>query len=341
MPVSINRRTLLATSAAAGAAALLPAVASRPAHAADKTSLALDWYPNNSHLGFYLALANGWYDEIGIDLEPYVPSDPTTVLQTVGAGRDAYGITYQTDLLLARAAGVPVVAIAALVQHPLMGVLALADSGITRPADLVGKDVGYPGIPSQDAFMATMMEADGASADDVTLVNVGYNLVPALISGQVPAVMGAFRSHESLVAAQEGYETTFLGLEEWGVPDYYELLLVTSEDRVKNDAEAIAAFVGVTARGYEASAADPQAGLDATAAASPEFDMEIETEGADITIPLWFDDQGVYGAMSAERWDDFAAWMAERGLIPADLDVAAAWTDAFLPAPAGSPEAGA
>jgi putative hydroxymethylpyrimidine transport system substrate-binding protein len=144
----------------------------------ETVSVALDWYPNANHAGLYLAQERGYYAEEGLAPEFYTPSDPTTVLQTVGAGRDDFGISYQTDVLLARAAGVSVVSVLALVQSPLQGIMVLADSGITRPRDLVGKTVGYPGIPSQEAFLATMLEDDGATMDDVDLVNIDFNLVP-------------------------------------------------------------------------------------------------------------------------------------------------------------------
>ncbi len=196
----------------------------------ETVSVALDWYPNANHAGLYLAQERGYYAEEGLAPEFYTPSDPTTVLQTVGAGRDDFGISYQTDILLARAAGVPVVSVLALVQTPLQGIMVLADSGITRPRDLVGKTVGYPGIPSQEAFLATMLEDDGATMDDVDLVNIDFNLVPGLISGQVDASLGAFWTHEPILAEQEGYPTSVLKVDDWGVPPYYELVIAASED---------------------------------------------------------------------------------------------------------------
>ena len=215
-----------------------------------KVSIALDWYPNANHAGLYLAQERGYFADAGLEVELYTPSDPTVVLQTVGAGRDDFGISYQTDVLLARAEEVPVVSVAALVQHPLMGVMALESSGIARPADLVGTTVGYPGIPSQQAFLQTMLETDGASIDDVDLINVDFNLVPALISGQVDAVMGAYWTHETILAEQEGYPVTMLRVEDWGVPDYYELVLVASEEKIASDPEQIAALLGAVERGY-------------------------------------------------------------------------------------------
>jgi putative hydroxymethylpyrimidine transport system substrate-binding protein len=291
----------------------------------ETVSVALDWYPNANHAGLYLAQERGYYAEEGLAPEFYTPSDPTTVLQTVGAGRDDFGISYQTDVLLARAADVPVVSVLALVQTPLQGIMVLADSGITRPRDLVGKTVGYPGIPSQEAFLATMLEDDGATMDDVDLVNIDFNLVPGLISGQVDASLGAFWTHEPILAEQEGYPTNVLKVDDWGVPPYYELVIAAGEDTVSERLELVARFLRSTRRGYEEAIADPAAAIDAMRAASPDLNVAVEEAGIALLVPVWTAGGVPFGTQTAERWDAYAAWMAERGLIPDDLAVAAAW----------------
>jgi putative hydroxymethylpyrimidine transport system substrate-binding protein len=288
-------------------------------------SVPLDWYPNANHAGLFLAQERGYYADEGLAPDFYTPSDPTTVLQTVGAGRDAFGISYQTDLLLARAAGVPVVSALALVQTPLQGIMVLADSGITRPRDLVGKTIGYPGIPSQEAFLATMLAADGATMNDVTLVNIGFDLVPGLISGRVDASLGAFWTHEPILAEQEGYPTTMLKVDDWGVPPYYELILMASEETVARRADLVERFLRATRRGYEDAIADPSAAIAALQSANPDLDVPVEEAGIALLIPAWTAGDVPFGTQSATRWDDYARWMAENGLIPADLDVAAAW----------------
>jgi putative hydroxymethylpyrimidine transport system substrate-binding protein len=294
-------------------------------------SVPLDWYPNANHAGLFLAQERGYYAEEGLAPDFYTPSDPTTVLQTVGAGRDAFGISYQTDLLLARAAGVPVVSVLALVQTPLQGIMVLADSGITRPADLTGKTVGYPGIPSQEAFLATMLADDGATMDDVALVNIGFDLVPALVSGRVDASLGAFWTHEPILAEQEGFPTTMLKVDDWGVPPYYELIIVASEDTVARRADLIERFLRATRRGYDDAIADPAAAIAALQAASPDLDVPVEEAGIALLIPVWTADDVPFGTQTAARWDTYARWMADHDLIPADLDVAAAWRGDMMP----------
>ena len=336
----VSRRQLLALIPISTVLAASPAASVTRVSAArmwaqepelETVSVALDWYPNANHAGLYLAQERGYYTDEGLAPEFYTPSDPTTVLQTVGAGRDDFGISYQTDILLARAAGVPVVSVLALVQAPLQGIMVLADSGITRPRDLVGKTVGYPGIPSQEAFLATMLEDDGATMDDVDLVNIDFNLVPGLISGQVDASLGAFWTHEPILAEQEGYPTNVLKVDDWGVPPYYELVIAASEDTVTERSELVERFLRATRRGYEDAIADPAAAIAALRAASPDLEVAVEEAGIALLVPVWTAGDVAFGTQSAERWDDHATWMAERGLIPDDLEIAAAWRGNLAP----------
>ncbi|MBA3336857.1 MAG: ABC transporter substrate-binding protein [Chloroflexia bacterium] len=288
-------------------------------------SVALDWYPNANHAGLFLAQERGYFEAEGLDVTLTTPADPSTVLQTVGAGRDTFGISYQTDLLLAREQEIPVVSVAALVQHPLLAVMAREDQEINRPRDLVGTTVGMTGIPSQEAFLATMLEADGASLDEIELVNVGFDLVPAVISGRVSAVMGAYWTHETILAEREGFPVDILRVEAWGVPDYYELIMTASEETVAERPEEVEAFLRAMARGYLDAVAEPEAALDALMKANPELDRAVEAEGLALLIPLWTEGDAGFGAQTAERWDEFAAWMVERELIGAELEVDAAY----------------
>ena len=112
-----------------------------------ETKLALDWYPNSNHGGVYTALEKKYFEDEGLLVDVYIPSDPSTILQTVGAGQDDFGISYQPDLLLARSQGIPVVSIASIVQIPLNSIMSLSSSNISNPSDLKGKTNGYPGIP--------------------------------------------------------------------------------------------------------------------------------------------------------------------------------------------------
>ena len=304
----------------------LPAFGAAVAAQGDESvSLALDWYPNANHAGIYLAAAQGLFGAAGITPEVYTPADPATVLQTVGAGRDDFGISYQSEVLLARAQGVPVVSVAAVVQVPLLVLMALTERGVTRPADLRGRSIGITGVASDEALLSTILGADGVGLDEVELVNVGYDLLPAIASGRVDAVTGVYWNHETLIADREGYDVTLIRIEDWGVPSYYELVLVASEETVASRPETVRALAGAIGQGYASAAADPSAALAALVAASADLDVELERDTIPLSSSTWLDARGRWGTQSAGRWDAYGGWMAGNGLIPADLDIAAAW----------------
>ncbi len=295
-----------------------------------QVSLALDWFPWANHSGLFIAQERGYFAEQGLEVNIYVPGDPSTVLQTVGAGRDDFGISYQPELLLAREQGIEVVSIMAMVQHPLNSVMALKESGITEPKDLKGKMVGAPGLPSDEALIDTMLRSQGLTIDDVEMINVGFDLIPALISKNVDAIVGAYWVHESISATNQGFELNIMRMEENGVPDFYELVIVASEDKIANEPEIVQKFVRAVTRGYQDAIADP---LDAVAllkSVKPETDLAIENPGVKLLAPLWATDNGVFGWQEQSRWEEFADWMVESGRLSSASSAAAAYTNSFV-----------
>ena len=290
--------------------------------------LALDWYPNANHLGLYIAQQKGYFEEENLDVTMYTPSDPSTVLQTVGAGQDDFGMSYQPDVLLARNEGVPVVSILGVVQHPLNSLMTLQSSGITRPAQLAGKKVGYPGIPTNEPLLETMLKADGLGGlEDVELVNIGWNISESLIGEKVDGVVGAYWTHESINMENIGYPVNVMRMEEWGVPDYYELVLVTSEDYLSENEDVAERFVRAIKRGYEEAIGDPQAGVDVLVAENEgEIDESIDRPGADLLVPMWqLQSGGGFGTQEPARWNSFVQWMKDNGMLEQSLDASAAY----------------
>jgi putative hydroxymethylpyrimidine transport system substrate-binding protein len=340
----MSRRSLVQI-AAGGALAVSDATAlslPKTTNAQDLTevTLALDWYPNANHAGIYMALDKGYFREAGL-VEVFTPADPTTVLQTVGAGRDTFGISYQNDVLQARAQGVPVVSVAALVQHPLNSLMVLEESGIQSPADLEGKTIAMAGLPSDEAYIETILQSVGLSIDDVEVVNVGYDLLPAVLSGRADAVIGVYWTHETILAEQEGHPVRYFRIEEYGVPDYYELVLVTGEQTIAEQEELVRSMLGALREGYNAAIRNPEEALQLLLAASPDLDEEVEREGLELLIPLWTDNGNVaFGTQTAERWEEYASWAVDQGFLAEGVDPQDAFRGDLFPADdSATPEA--
>ena len=326
-PITANIRIILAfVLGALALAAAAACVNSEPERASVK--LALDWYPNANHIGLYIAQSKGYFDEEGLDVNMYTPSDPSTVLQTVGAGQDDFGMSYQPDVLLARNEDVPVVSVLGVVQHPLNSLMTLKTSGLTSPAHLKGRKVGYPGIPTNEPLLDTMLKQDGLRGlEDVEMVNIGWNISESLIGEKVDAVIGAYWTHESIHMENLGYPVNVMRMDDWGVPDYYELVLVTGESYLAENEDVVERFVRAMKRGYEEAIADAQAGVDVLVAANEgEIDEAIDRPGADLLVDLWqMPGGGGFGTQETARWDGFVQWMKDNGMIGESLQASAAY----------------
>ena len=282
----------------------------------NKVSLALDWYPNSNHAGIFYAKDKGYFLDEDLDVEVYTPSDPSSILQTVASGRDQFGISYQPDLLLARSEGVPVVAISSIVRTPLNSIMTLKKSGISDPSKLKGKTIGYPGIPLNIGILQSILEGQGLTINDVNLVDVGFDLVPALLSSRVDAVIGAFWSHESILIELEGEGVNILKFQDWGIPEYHELVLVTSEKYLDENKEIVESFVKSFRKGFEGSIESNSESMESLISAFPEVNVELETEGIKLLAPLWIESMN---SNNMESWHKFGDWMKEKGLIDSEL----------------------
>ena len=297
----------------------------------DKVKIALDWYPNANHIGLYIAEDKGYFSAENLEVEIYTPSDPSTVLQTVASGSDDFGINYQPDVLIARDEGVPVVSVLGMVQHPLNSVMMLKSKGYDSPSDLGGKKIGFPGIPWNEHALSTMLQFDGLSGlEDVELVNVGWELGSSIMSDRVDAIIGAYFTHESISLGNEGYPVTVLRMEDWGVPDYYELVLVTSEDYLSDNEDIVKRFTRAVSKGYSDAILDPQAGIDILQKYVPELDENIDRPGADLLKQLWQDEKGKFGGQKESKWIGFSQWMKENDIINNDLDASSAYTNKYF-----------
>jgi len=118
-------------------------------------------------------------------------------------------------------------------------------------------------------------------------------------------------------------------MEEWGVPDYYELVMVTSEEYLSENPGIVERFVRAVSKGYAEAIRDPQAGVDILVKYAPEIDEKIDRPGADLLQQLWQDNEGKFGRQNRDKWVGFAEWMQENGLLSENVDAKKAFTDEY------------
>lgn len=220
-----------------------------PARAQDKPTVLLDWFVNPDHGPLIVALKQGFFADVGIAPTFIEPADPNDPPKLVAAGKAEIAVSYQPQLHMQAAAGLPLVRFATLVATPLTTVLALDGGPVKTLADLKGRKVGFSVGGFEQAVLGAMLAGAGLSADDVELVNVNFALSPALLAGRVAAVVGAYRNFELNQLAIEGHKGLAFYPEEHGVPAYDELILVANT-RLK-DSDLLPRFVAALERGTQ------------------------------------------------------------------------------------------
>ena len=209
---------------------LLPAAPLR----AEPLTILLDWFLNPDHAPLVVAIERGYFAEADLEVELIEPADPNDPPKLVAAGKAPLAISYQPQLHIQVAAGLPLARIGTLVATPLNTLLVLDESPIRGIADLKGRKVGYSVGGFEDALLRAMLEKVGLSLDDIELINVNWSLSPSLLSGQVDAVIGAYRNFELNQLAIEGRKGRAFYIEEEGVPAYDELILVANRENLED-----------------------------------------------------------------------------------------------------------
>jgi putative hydroxymethylpyrimidine transport system substrate-binding protein len=300
----------------------------------EQFDLALDFYINPDHVGIYEALDRGYFEEAGLDVKPRVPSDPSAPIKQVAAGQVDLAISYEPEVLIARDEGLDVVAVGALVQEPLTSLISLGDEGIDSVEKLEGKTVATAGIPYQTAFLEAMLREAALSPADVSQVDVGLNLLPAVLSRRADAMLGGFKNVEGVDLELRGEDPVVVPVDELGIPTYDELVLVASGERVADDPEAIRLFLAALERGTADAVADPEDATETLLEAAPDLDPRLTAAEVAATLPVLRPEQGdPYGYMDIGQWQQFAGFMTDEGLIDVLPEADNVLTNELLPEP--------
>ncbi len=280
----------------------------------------LDWYPNALHAFLYVAIDKGYYEEEGLKVNIRFPSNANDAISLVAAGQADIGLYYQQDVIQARAEqNVPVKSIGAVVQAPLNIVLSLQEKNITKPEDLVGKTIGYAGTELSEALIRSIMEYAGADYSDVTMVDVGFDLMSSMTTGNVDATIGCLVNHEVPQMEEEGFAVNWFDLDDFGVPTYYEGIFLANDEMIANDSDTLAAFLRASARGFADMKADPEAALATLLANQNEENFPlsetVERKSMETLLPLMETAEASFLSQSDACWQENIDWMLSQGLI--------------------------
>ena len=297
-------------------------------------SVMLDFFPNADHAPLYAAIAHGDFQAVGLDVKPEAPAEPAEPLKLLAAGKVDVAISYEPELLLARDRGLKLVSIGALVQRPLTSIIALPGKHIASVADLRGKRVGTAGIAYQAAELRTALEHASVAPSSVRETNVGFNLLPAMLSGKVDATLGGFWNYEAIQLRLAHKRPTVIPVEQAGVPTYDELVLVVRDEEARGRGQDLRAFLQALTRGEREVRANPAAASTLLVKANPSLEPALQLESIKQTLPATqpTSSSQPYGWQDPAAWAAFGAWMFSRKLLTHDPGAGLPpFTNEFLP----------
>ncbi|MDK3074328.1 ABC transporter substrate-binding protein [Sedimentitalea sp. JM2-8] len=291
-------------------AALALGLIATPVLSQDRLTVMLDWFVNPDHGPIILAEEMGYFADAGLEVEIVTPADPNDPPRMAAAGRVDLAVSYQPELHLNRREGLDLVRVGTLIETPLTCLVVRADGPVQSLADLAGRKVGFAVAGVQEMLLAAMLDHNGLSVGDVEQINIGWSISPALMSGQVDGVIGAFRNFELNQMEIEGHEGRCFYPESEGVPSYDELIYVARADGL--DRDTIARFLLATERATADILNDPEAAGERFFASSAELRNELNTRAWGDTWPRFATRPA---AVDHGRYDRFEAFLVAQGAV--------------------------
>jgi NitT/TauT family transport system substrate-binding protein len=292
-----------------------------------RVTLAMGFIPNVQFTPVYVAIEKGYFRDAGIELTLDYGME-NDLLKLVGTDEMQFVIGSGEQVILARSQGLPVVYVANWYRRFPVAVASL--SPLDSPQDLVGMDVGLPGLYGAN-YIGWQALVDAARIDPaaVNLVSIGYTQVESLATGQVDAAV-VYAMNAPVQLRQQGYEVHLLE-----VADYIDFVsngLITNEKTIAERPDLVRAMVRALVRGLRDTLDDPEASFAICRKYVPEIDDEsapLQRAVLEASLPFW--QAEVLGHSKPEAWAASEAFMRQIGMIEAEIDPAALFNNDFVP----------
>lgn len=297
----------------------------------DEVIVLLDWVPNTNHTGLYVAVEEGYYREEGIEVNIIQPSEGGPA-GLIAAGQGEFGISYQQQVTEARTSQepLPVIAIAAIIQHNTSGFASPKEKGIECPYDFEGKKYGGWGSPVEEAMIKALMENDNANFSKTEIVTIGAVDFFAAVQQYVDYTW-IYYGWDGVAAELKEFPINFILLQKYAPElDFYTPVIIAHEQLLNKKPDLVKKFLYATEKGYLFSIANPESAVKHLLKHTPEIDNDIAIASQKYLANQFISDAPYWGFMEKSRWEDYAQWMFERGLINQMLDVKNSFTNKFL-----------
>jgi len=294
--------------------------------------LMLDWVPNTNHTGIFVAQAKGYFKEAGLAVEIIQPGEVYPEA-AVASGAADFGISFQESVTLARAEKVPIVSIAAVLQHNTSGFASAADLNVTSPAGFEGLRYGSFGSPFEDPTLKVLMESAGGDFSKLQTVNLGDTDPLALIAEKRIDLAWIFYGWEGIEAQQQGINLNVVMMKDYFniIPDYYTPVVITNENTIADKPELVKAFLKALSRGYDFAIQNPDEAADILLTAAPELDAKLVKASQEWISPYYQAEAPRWGEQKTSVWQDYVDWMVKYDILSSPIMVSDAFTNKFLP----------
>ena len=298
----------------------------------EKITFVLDWTPNTNHTGLYVAQANGYFEELGLDVEIIQPTEDSATLM-VASGAADFGITCQ-DTMAPSIIGenaLPIKAVAALLQHNTSGIISLKETGIDRPANMAGHNYATWDMPVEQAMIRSIVEKDGGVYEDIELIpSMVYDTITALNS-DIDAIW-IFYAWDGIATEVKGLETNYLDFGQLDPAfDYYTPVIISSDQYLAENEETAKKFLEAAGRGYEFAIAHPEEAAEILLEAAPELDRDIVMASQEWIADQYKAEVERWGYIEPARWDLFYQWLTDNGLSEEPIAPGTGFTNDYLP----------
>lgn len=295
-----------------------------------KITMVLDWTPNTNHTGLYVAQENGYFKENGLDVEIITPGE-SSADALVASGKADFGISYQENITQARTEGVPIVSIAAVIQHNTSGFASPVDKNIQSPKDFVGKTYGAFGSEVEKSVISSLMQIDGGDVNDVEFLNIGDTDFFTATKKDVDFAW-IYYGWTGVEAELRGEKLNMIYLTDFSDKlDYYTPVIATNEKMIDSNPETVKTFLKAVSEGYEYSIENPNEASEILLSAAPDLDKELVKKSQEWLASKYQDDADRWGEQKLSVWENYANWMYDNKILDSKLDAEKAFTNEFLP----------
>ena len=301
----------------------------------EKITFVLDWTPNTNHTGIYVAMANGYFEEAGLEVEVVQPpEDVAEVL--VASGKAQFGVSFQ-DYIAPGLIGddpLPITAVAAVIQHNTSGIISRAGEGMDTPKGLEGHKYATWDLPVEKATIAQVMKADGGDFDKVELIpSTVTDEVSALQSKSVDAIW-IYYAWAGVACQVAGLDTDYFAFADIDpVFDYYTPVIIGNNTYLEEHPDQAKAFVAAMSRGYQYAMENPEKAAQILMDAAPELksNEELVVASQKYLADKYQAEADRWGEFDAARWSAFFTWLNDNQLLEGTVDPNAGFTNDYLP----------